>query len=127
MPQPRRERLHPDATGIDGLRGDPFAILMAAEGATADEMLAATVASLNRYRPAFHLEANCQGSTVDFTSKAATERSKAFSLCGACDVRRECLDWALDIDDQHSILGGTDPAARRAMTRHQKGTTDATT
>ena len=114
MPFPRNVRQHPDATGIDGLRGDPFDILMAAEGATADEMLAATVASLNRYRPSFHNEANCQGSDVDFYSKAPAQRAAAFALCGACDVRLECRDWADEVDDRDAILGGEDWPARRA-------------
>ena len=114
MPAPRNVRQHPDATGLDGLSGDPFAILMAAEGATADEMLAATVASLNAYRPSFHDLANCQGSDVDFYSKKPDQRAAAFALCGACDVRLECRDWADEVDDRDAILGGEDWPARRA-------------
>lgn len=40
--------------------------------------------------------------------------AKAVCL-GACEVRKECLAYALEIDDQHAILGGTTPAEREEL------------
>ena len=128
MPQPRRERMHPDiGTRLDSLAGDPFDILMRAEGATADEMLAAAIASLDHYRPPWHASAECRGSGVNFYSTDPPQRAAALELCGRCEVRVECLAWALEVDDRDAVLGGMDPGARKAharvIARRRKATT----
>ncbi|WNM74470.1 WhiB family transcription factor [Gordonia phage BearBQ] len=36
-------------------------------------------------------------------------------ICGGCDVRAVCLQWALDNNDQHGVLGGTTPRERKRL------------
>jgi len=39
----------------------------------------------------------------------------AIALCGGCEVRAQCLAWALQVGDCHGVWGGTTPRERRAM------------
>lgn len=32
-----------------------------------------------------------------------------------CPVKDQCLEWALEVDDRHAILGGTTPRQRHKM------------
>ena len=47
-------------------------------------------------------------------------RRQAKAVCKSCPVVNECLQWALDTDDQFAILGGT-TAAERDVLRGKKG------
>ncbi|WP_269724178.1 WhiB family transcriptional regulator [Gordonia alkanivorans] len=38
-----------------------------------------------------------------------TQTADAKKVCAGCDVRAVCLQWALDNNDQHGVLGGTTP------------------
>lgn len=78
---------------------------------------ATLLALFARACPSWHDRAACKGSDVDFTARGKTERARAFDICGRCPVRVDCLEWALDLDDDVAVLGGTDPAARRRMKR----------
>jgi len=49
--------------------------------------------------------------------KGCTSRH-AKRICQGCEVRAQCLEWALAIGDGHGILGGTTARQRRRM-RHQ--------
>jgi WhiB family redox-sensing transcriptional regulator len=44
-------------------------------------------------------------------------RAVALAVCARCPVRRECLDWALEVDEPDGIFGGTVPAQRRQLAR----------
>ena len=93
-------------------RGDP------AEWATTTaDPLAVLFDLFERSRPAWHDEAACRGSGVDFTATGRKERARAFDICGRCPVRVECLEWAIEVGDEVAVLGGMDPAARRRMGR----------
>ena len=72
---------------------------------------------LERGRPDWHTLAACRSSDLDFTTRVASTRSKCIQVCGTCDVRTECLAWALEIGDTTSVLGGMDPAARARLAR----------
>lgn len=116
---PRGEHCHADRSTNhdnhdfdDWRRGDPAEIV-----AGAVDPLGTLLDLLHRARPRWHADAACRGSGVDFTSTGNRQRALAFTLCGTCPVRADCLAWALEIDDDVAILGGTDPAARRAMKR----------
>ena len=75
--------------------------------------LAALLDRIRRSRPAWMVDAACIGSPVDFTSKHRRQRAAALQICGGCPVVFDCRDWSLTIDDDVSVLGGLDPAARR--------------
>lgn len=38
---------------------------------------------------------------------------KAVAMCRACPVRRECLQWAIDTNQQFGVWGGLTPNQRR--------------
>ena len=80
----------------------------------------AVLALLERASPQWHRDAACRGSGLDFTNiKSAKNRSKCLQVCGRCDVRAECLSWAIEVDDRDAVLGGMDPAARRRLARNR--------
>ena len=91
-------------------RGDP-----AEWAAITTDPLAVLFDLFERSRPAWHDQAACRGSGVDFTATGRKERARAFDICGRCPVRAECLEWAIEVGDEVAVLGGMDPAARRRM------------
>ncbi|AGS73367.1 WhiB family transcriptional regulator [Streptomyces collinus] len=52
-----------------------------------------------------------------FVEGAAQNRAKA--LCGGCEVRTECLAYALDQRIEHGIWGGMTERERRALLRRR--------
>ncbi|MGW4779963.1 WhiB family transcriptional regulator [Streptomyces filamentosus] len=52
------------------------------------------------------------------TGPALLQAEEAKSAClHLCPVVTECLQWALETDQQHGVWGGTHEADRRAMKR----------
>jgi WhiB family redox-sensing transcriptional regulator len=47
--------------------------------------------------------------------RAARER-QAKAVCATCQVRKECLNYALRIREPHGIWGGLSEVERRALT-----------
>ena len=45
---------------------------------------------------------------------------EAKRVCAGCEVRRECLDYALDNCERFGVFGGTTPKQRRRMRRERK-------
>lgn len=43
--------------------------------------------------------------------------TKARRICARCPVRAECLEYALDADEEFGIWGGLDPRERRNLKR----------
>ena len=43
----------------------------------------------------------------------------ARALCAACPVQRECLDYALTVQEPHGIWGGLNELERRRLVRKQ--------
>jgi WhiB family transcriptional regulator, redox-sensing transcriptional regulator len=41
--------------------------------------------------------------------------ARAKKICGGCDVRVECLEYALRIKEPHGIWGGLNESERRAL------------
>lgn len=62
--------------------------------------------------------ANCATTDPDmfFPEKGGSVR-EPLAVCNACNVKAQCLQWALDNDERTGILGGTVPSQRRAMKR----------
>ena len=47
-------------------------------------------------------------------------------ICGSCPVQTQCLDYALQNNEEYGVWGGTTPRQRRAMRRSiQHGTWNA--
>ena len=52
-----------------------------------------------------------------FESKSAREEREAVakSVCGTCDVRGECLEWSIAIQEPHGVWGGLAESERRTL------------
>jgi WhiB family redox-sensing transcriptional regulator len=60
-----------------------------------------------------------------FPSKSETSvqrhwRVKAVEVCGQCNVRQECLDYAIEAEEIFGIWGGLSASAREAETRKRR-------
>ena len=70
--------------------------------------------------PDWHEKARC--AEVDpelfFPEKGGSTR-EAKKVCMSCEARTECLDWAIDSDEQFGILGGKSERERRAIGRER--------
>lgn len=65
-------------------------------------------------------DAACRGLDTElFYPVADTARlaAPAKAICADCPVRADCLAWALEIGDDHAVLGGLTPRERRALRR----------
>lgn len=48
-----------------------------------------------------------------FTSTAKRDQAKARKVCGMCDVRLQCLEWAIDMQITEGMFGGLGYGKRR--------------
>lgn len=64
--------------------------------------------------------ANCRGADADlfFPERGASTR-KAKAICAACEVRDECLDFALMHGEKFGIWGGMSERERRRVRRER--------
>ena len=46
--------------------------------------------------------------------------NQAKAICFSCPNRKECLDYALDIDDRWAIMGGLTPKGRRHLRKKHR-------
>ena len=53
----------------------------------------------------------------NFGSKSPGEISRCLQVCAGCSVREPCRAFADRMEDTTSVMGGEDPAARRARWR----------
>lgn len=56
-----------------------------------------------------------------FPGKGASNRA-AKLVCGACEVRAECLAVALEANEQYGVWGGLSPNERRRLRRRHRQT-----
>jgi WhiB family transcriptional regulator, redox-sensing transcriptional regulator len=59
-----------------------------------------------------------------FPERGETART-ARKVCARCEVRAECLEWALSLraeDDEYGVLGGTTATERRSLRRQRRAT-----
>ncbi|MGH8902406.1 MAG: WhiB family transcriptional regulator [Egibacteraceae bacterium] len=54
---------------------------------------------------------------IGTTGPALEQIARAKAVCASCPVIRECLEWALDNNEQDGIWGGTDEDKRRRLRR----------
>ena len=64
--------------------------------------------------------ANCRGADADlfFPERGASTR-RAKSICGACDVRTDCLEYAIVNGEKFGIWGGMSERERRRVRRER--------
>lgn len=55
--------------------------------------------------------------SVGNTGPAIMQIAEAKKVCARCEVRTECLQWALDAGQDHGVWGGLSEDERRAMKR----------
>lgn len=68
-------------------------------------------------------QAACQGAVSDALFVKGADQHRAKTICGACDVRNECLAEALDNRIEWGVWGGMTERERRALLRRQPGVT----
>lgn len=67
----------------------------------------------------FQDKANCLTADPEiFFSAKLKNRQLALSLCNACDVKQECLDFALKYESVDGIFGGTLGDQRKEMLKN---------
>jgi WhiB family redox-sensing transcriptional regulator len=54
---------------------------------------------------------------IGTTGPAAQQVDEAKAVCRRCDVRTECLQWALETGQDAGVWGGTSEEERRALKR----------
>jgi WhiB family redox-sensing transcriptional regulator len=64
--------------------------------------------------------ANCRGADADlfFPERGASTR-RAKSICGACEVRGDCLEYAIVNGEKFGIWGGMSERERRRVRRER--------
>ena len=70
--------------------------------------------------PSWTEEANCKGADADifFPERGASTR-KAKSICRACSVQEECLEFAIENSEKFGIWGGLSERERRRIKRQR--------
>ena len=64
--------------------------------------------------------ANCRGADADlFSPERGASTRKAKAICGACEVRGQCLDYAVDMGEKFGIWGGLSERERRRVRRER--------
>lgn len=69
---------------------------------------------------------NCRGiSPALFYPERGEPTNQAKAICAACDVRVECLEWALTRGERYGIWGGMSERERRRVRRARRQQTAA--
>ena len=58
---------------------------------------------------------------VGTTGLALVQIDKARQVCGECEVRSECLDFALETNQDSGVWGGLSEEERRVIRRQRAG------
>ncbi|GGI07249.1 WhiB family transcriptional regulator [Egicoccus halophilus] len=69
----------------------------------------------------WHEEANCKDVEVDvFFSLDEEDQREALARCNGCQVRPQCLEYAVVNREQYGIWGGTREQERRRLMRDRR-------
>lgn len=69
---------------------------------------------------AWRLDARCaEVSPEPWFPPKGDPAKDARAMCASCDVAAQCLQFALDNNEQYGIWGGTSPRQRAALRRGQ--------
>jgi len=78
-------------------------------------------ASLNRQARAWMDRAKCQGLDLHlFFPERGQTTNEAKAVCAACEVRFECLEYALNHDIEFGLWGGVTERKRRTLRATRK-------
>jgi WhiB family redox-sensing transcriptional regulator len=70
--------------------------------------------------------AACVGTDPEaFFPDDGCDNTYARKVCGRCDVRTECLEWAIENRVWHGIWGGVGARSRQKMAQRRKATVAA--
>lgn len=53
------------------------------------------------------------------TGRALAQVEEAKAICSQCPVMDECLEWALEANEQHGVWGGRSEEERKKMKRRK--------
>jgi WhiB family redox-sensing transcriptional regulator len=71
--------------------------------------------------PKWQVRANCAGMATElFFPERGEPHTEAKAVCDACEVKVECLEFALSSAEQYGIWGGYSERARRKMRRQRR-------
>ncbi len=74
-----------------------------------------------RYEPRWQDHANCQGCDPDlFFPERGGPTAEAKAVCAGCQVRAECIAYALDHSIKFGIWGGRSERERRHMRKTRR-------
>jgi len=59
---------------------------------------------------------------ISHSGPAVRQVTRAKAICARCDIRRECLRYALDAGSIQGVWGGMTEAERRRLLRRQRRT-----
>ena len=76
---------------------------------------------LEQSRPAWQARGSCRGGAghEPFFPTRGKGVEEARRVCAGCEVRSECLGYALEHGIRHGVWGGTSEAERRRIRRRQ--------
>ncbi len=57
---------------------------------------------------------------IGTTGQAAVQIEAAKAVCVRCDVRPECLEWAMETGQEAGVWGGLSEDERRALRRSRR-------
>ncbi len=82
---------------------------------------------IERARPAWQTRGSCRsgGQTDAFFPSRGESHEAARRVCAGCEVRSECLDYALEQGIHHGVWGGTSEAERGRL-RRRRGAASST-
>jgi len=86
--------------------------------------------SAQRIDEVWQLKAACRGpqaavffppSQFERKDEKAERENRAKSICASCSVKRDCLEYAIDIKEPHGIWGGLNENERKALVADRLG------
>lgn len=73
--------------------------------------------------PEWQDRANCAGTDTDeFFPDAGGSGTQAKKVCRRCEVRPECLNYAIEHDEKFGVWGGKTRNERKLLARQRRGT-----
>ena len=57
---------------------------------------------------------------IGTTGPAVEQTARAKAVCGTCDVVAECLEWALESNQDAGVWGGLNEDERRTLRRQRQ-------
>lgn len=71
--------------------------------------------------PGWMKEASCANVNPDlFFPVRGANSLTAKRICAGCAVRDQCLEWALEQDEEYGVFGGASPKERRQIQRARR-------